>query len=487
VCSPAFVTCLDSKLENILNAMSLRSLLFSSDQETLHLVSQALRDLGLEVESCPEIFSAIEKLTTKLFDLVVADLDDGAEAAFLLKTCQELNSTRSALSVAIAGVGVSAAQPGVGLVLNKPLIQEKIKWSLSHCDQLAARLSKSTKAEVLPVQSTPKKALTLPKKTIAFRKEPIQPQPVLDPPVRQANTFANPDLELERGLVPLAESANNKFRGDSHVASMTAHAKSPGFLEEQNPSHVRASHASRNGSFVRVYRPLIMGAAMLGLAYVGVQPARSAALVSSVALIYTKAVENTQSWLQAKNTDDVIEEAQLEVPTRRQRSTRSRVEVIHLEPIAPAITTSPLPEEENTPADGSESAIPSSLRSSFQAASEDNAPAAVEAKLAPASIMSGMQPVLVSEELSRSMVVDKVQPDYPKQALSSGLQGPVVLQALIGKDGKVTELKLVRGYMALGKAASDAVKLWHFRPYVLNGHAVDAQIYITVDFKPPNS
>lgn len=536
--------------------MSPRSLLFSSDQETLHVVGQVLKELGLEVESCLEIFSAIERLTTKTFDLVVADLDDGAEAAFLLKTCQELNSTRSALAVAIAGVGMSSAQPGVGLVLNKPLIPERMKWSLTHWEPLSVRLAGEPIAAKVPV-AVPVPVASKRGPVLVKNVKPTQMPPTLRPrlvgskpvdskqaalkqtdaalvdsngadlrradsrradlPRREAprvelpqhrvelpqerlealesqpDTF-DPELIPEDGLVPLAESTSAKFRGHAHNASFTATPRGLGFLDEKNPLHVRDSHSEQKGSFSRIYRPMMMAAALVWLAYIGVQPARSAALVSSVAVIYTQAVEHTQSWLKApkkEQTDDDDDDAQAEIqPVHRQLPRPERVEVIHLEPLVPmppaAATVSPETAAQ-TAASNSGPGIPDSLKASLPQSPAGIATAAVEAKLAPSSVLSGMQPVLVPEELSKSMVLNRVEPDYPKQALSSGMQGPVVLQALIGRDGKVTELKLVRGYMILGKAASDAVRQWRFKPYILNGQAVDAQTYITVDFKLPNT
>jgi TonB family protein len=536
--------------------MSPRSLLFSSDQETLHVVGQVLKELGLEVESCLEIFSAIEKLTTKTFDVVVADLDDGAEAAFLLKTCQELNSTRSALAVAIAGVGMSSAQPGAGLILNKPLIPERMKWSLTHWEPFSTRLAgepnsakgpadvpapvaskrgpvlvKNVKPAQMPptlrpwlvglkqVDSNrvdPKKPdakpedsttadlrradsrrVDLPRRE-ARRVELPQhrvelPQEHLESLEPQQDTF-DPELIPEDGLVPLAESASAKFRGHSHNTSFTATPRGLGFLDDENPLHVRDSYSGRKGSFSRIYRPMMMAAALFWLAYIGVQPARSAALVSSVAVIYTQAVEHTQSWLKApkkEQVDDDDDDARGESqPVRRQSPRPERVEVIHLEPLVPippaAAALSPETAAQ-TAASNSGPGIPDSLKASLPQSPTGTVAAAVEAKLAPSSVLSGMQPVLVPEEFSKSMVLNRVEPDYPKQALSSGLQGAVVLQALIGRDGKVSELKLVHGYMILGKAASDAVRQWRFRPYILNGQAVDAQTYITVDFKLPNT
>jgi len=97
-----------------------------------------------------------------------------------------------------------------------------------------------------------------------------------------------------------------------------------------------------------------------------------------------------------------------------------------------------------------------------------------------------LNPVVLPEETSRELLVSKVQPVYPPQAARTGLQGAVVLQALVGKDGSIRDLKLIRGYLVFGRAAFDAVKQWRYKPYVLNGQAVETQTQITVNFKPPS-
>jgi TonB family protein len=474
--------------------MSPRSLLFSSDQETSQLVGQVLRELGLEVEACVEIFAAIEKLTTRNYEIVVADLADGAEAAFLLKTCAELSSARSALSVAIASLQSSVLPPGIGVVLTKPLIPEKIKWALTHAGEITEKV-KAARAEVVPIIPAAKKVPALPPKIVPIRQAqppvlPMPPQLVL-PAYTQPDDFSEPMLEPETGLVPLAASASAKFKGTAHQVSLTANPKDLGFLDEDNPLHVRGGRKNLDGNFRRIYRPAILTGFMLWLAYIGIEPARSAALVSSVAVIYTKAVENTETWLQAPKTEQAEEQAaegETPVPERGMRSSQQLAETIRLEPhiMTPEEISTGAPTEQSDPVSGEPTAIPNSLRAALKPITQEEYPA-IEAKLAPTSVINGMQPVVLPEELSKSMLVDKVEPDYPQQALASGLQGPVVLQAWIGKDGKISDLKLVHGYMVLGKAASDAVRKWRFRPYILNGQAVDSQTVITVDFKLPNS
>src|SRR5438132_1152509 len=94
-------------------------------------------------------------------------------------------------------------------------------------------------------------------------------------------------------------------------------------------------------------------------------------------------------------------------------------------------------------------------------------------------------PLELPEEISRQLVVHRVLPIYPAKAIAAGLQGAVVLQAWVGQDGSIRDLKLVRGYLVLGEAAFQAVKQWRYQPYRLNGEIVEMQTFITVDFQGP--
>jgi protein TonB len=98
---------------------------------------------------------------------------------------------------------------------------------------------------------------------------------------------------------------------------------------------------------------------------------------------------------------------------------------------------------------------------------------------------SSLEPSIVSEEAARALIIHRVDPDYPAQALPQRLEGPVVLEVWVRKDGTIRDLKLVKGYFVLAKAASDAVKQWRFKPYTPNGPAVDFQTLITISFRYP--
>ena len=103
----------------------------------------------------------------------------------------------------------------------------------------------------------------------------------------------------------------------------------------------------------------------------------------------------------------------------------------------------------------------------------------------PPSLLSQIEPVSLPEDLSKGLLLQRVPPSYPEQALKAGLQGAVVLQAWIGKDGRIRDLKLMDGSLLLGQAAVRAVKQWRYKPYVRNGVAVEAETYVTVNFSLP--
>jgi periplasmic protein TonB len=107
---------------------------------------------------------------------------------------------------------------------------------------------------------------------------------------------------------------------------------------------------------------------------------------------------------------------------------------------------------------------------------------------AAAPVFSGaLTPVVVPEETAKQLLVNEVPPSYPGQALRAGLQGAVVLQALIARDGSVRDVTLVRGSFVFARAAVEAVKQWQYKPYVFNGQAVEVQTLVTVNFRLPAS
>jgi periplasmic protein TonB len=74
-------------------------------------------------------------------------------------------------------------------------------------------------------------------------------------------------------------------------------------------------------------------------------------------------------------------------------------------------------------------------------------------------------------------------PQYPIIAKTMGIEGTVVLQAIISKSGTIENLRVVSGPQMLQQAAMDAVKTWRYRPYLLNQQPVEVETTVNVIFK----
>jgi TonB family protein len=74
------------------------------------------------------------------------------------------------------------------------------------------------------------------------------------------------------------------------------------------------------------------------------------------------------------------------------------------------------------------------------------------------------------------------QPSYPSLAGQMKVQGSVLLQAFIGANGVIQEVRVISGPSILSSAAREAAMQWRFKPYMQNGKAVETQARITVNF-----
>ena len=78
--------------------------------------------------------------------------------------------------------------------------------------------------------------------------------------------------------------------------------------------------------------------------------------------------------------------------------------------------------------------------------------------------------------------VVNVNPVYPPDAKEARVQGVVILEVLIGADGKVEQAKVLRSIPMLDQAAIDAVRQWEFTPTLLNGEPKKVIMTVTVNF-----
>jgi periplasmic protein TonB len=91
--------------------------------------------------------------------------------------------------------------------------------------------------------------------------------------------------------------------------------------------------------------------------------------------------------------------------------------------------------------------------------------------------------IRISQGVTKGMLLQMIEPKYPKLAQQARIRGQVLLRAIITKDGGIKELQLVSGHPLLVPAAMEAVSQWHYRPFLLNGLPVEVETNINVNFQ----
>jgi len=119
--------------------------------------------------------------------------------------------------------------------------------------------------------------------------------------------------------------------------------------------------------------------------------------------------------------------------------------------------------------------------------------------IAPAQEVSGVAPTSDQTNITASVTTNAaervqmsadtaevvnhpIKPGYPLLARQMKVQGSVILQALIGRDGLIQDLRVLSGPPILATAAQEAVKQWHFKPHFQGADPVETQAKITVNF-----
>lgn len=79
-------------------------------------------------------------------------------------------------------------------------------------------------------------------------------------------------------------------------------------------------------------------------------------------------------------------------------------------------------------------------------------------------------------------LIKRVEPPYPVLAKQAGIQGIVLIKAVISREGAIERADVVSGHPLLARAALESVRQWKYRPYYLNGEPVEVETQVTVKF-----
>jgi TonB family protein len=90
----------------------------------------------------------------------------------------------------------------------------------------------------------------------------------------------------------------------------------------------------------------------------------------------------------------------------------------------------------------------------------------------------------VPADVMAKLVTHRVDPDYPEAARPANLQGVIVLDVIVGRDGSVVDMHSQNGPEELAQAAMDALRWWRFEPYRVDGEPAVVETTVAVEFKP---
>ena len=84
--------------------------------------------------------------------------------------------------------------------------------------------------------------------------------------------------------------------------------------------------------------------------------------------------------------------------------------------------------------------------------------------------------------VQRAMLLGQVRPIYPAEAKTAGIDGAVIMEIVIGRDGRVMQTKVISAHPLFMSAATDAVRRWCYKPTLLNGEPVEVVSTVTMNF-----
>jgi TonB family protein len=456
--------------------MALQALLFSKNPETVQALTAILAEADMRAEVCADIFSAIEKAKKHPFACVIADWVDQPESGFLVKRARESPPNHETVAMAVVDDEFAAKQARdhqIEFVFHRPIASDEARSVLAQARQ---KMKFSSGSPNLDLQAA-----------------------LADSDAREPSANSE-DPNLVTTAADTESSANDYEPAPVDEARSIADVENEIIATEPLPRRFRLPARE------------VLALALLGLAVFCLWRGRSSFLYlvrtpegsisvlrqSFAALFFV----NSSA---AQSVGSAGTESQQDAYFSRNSSTpaapTAAVEVVSGEVAIPEFPKRlpkafdfPLAEPEfvRAPAPPPRriyAKLPDSIRSS----SPITPPPVLimtPAQLLPIStppppIPQISEPVSLTEDAARALAVHTVDAAYPREAMAQKLHGTVVLQALVGRDGTVQDVKIARGYFLLGRAAVLALKQWRFRPYTFNNAPVSFKTQITMSFSSP--
>ncbi len=212
--------------------MALRCLLFSSDEGAAEPIRQVLTGLGVEGESCPDSETAVEKVTSESFQIVIIDWDQQPEAGFVLKTARERKASERPLTLAIVSDDAcvpKALQAGANSILRKPILISQVNDTLTTArDLLRAKQESATNmAQAAAAAASAGSATSLPTATEQSGEKSLRAGEFLNSAASIPGTQFDTESDMQKSLEQSAVAELDPLKDLEPMAAAVAQAPAP--------------------------------------------------------------------------------------------------------------------------------------------------------------------------------------------------------------------------------------------------------------------
>lgn len=509
--------------------MSSRALLLSPDDQAVSAITGVLEELSVSCERPLDGGSAAQKLNSQSFDLVLVDCDNLPAAKLIFDVCRR---TRAGVSIPIAIVDGRAGLPtafrlGAELILTKPVAKDQARSTIRTAvnrlrkeeparaaqpvepasaeaaapavpekwAQAAAAvgsvssLAKTVEASV-PVASPVSAPATEPVMSEPVISEPVMTEPVIPEPIMSKPVM--PEPAIPEPVIPIKMSSaavdaavvKDAVVPEPAPSSLILSAKvggSPSSLPapQQRPSDdlvlaelERAETEPEPAIFSSYAKPqkskqghgLLVAALLLVLAGGGFY----AAWMYQPGFRGLVEVQLGRVMALAGTANQFMGSGAHPQTAPRPRVKASTPQTPPAAPQASASSTGPVSADTSSPA---------------RPPAESIAAPAAAATAAPekTDLAGENEAVILSSKGAEKRLVHRVEPAYPPEVRSQGMEGTVVLKTMVNESGTVEGVRLIEGNPALADPAISAVKQWRYKPYVRDGKAKRFETIVLLD------
>jgi protein TonB len=487
------------------------ALLLSPDDQAVSAITAVLEEMSVTWERPLDGPSAAKKLNSQSFDLVLVDCENLPAAKLIFDVCRRSQTGTNPVPIAIvdgrAGLP-TAFRLGAELILTKPVAKDQARTTIRTAvsrvrkdestrtihpfedasaalaqpaipENLALAAAAAASSAVGIVENAPAAISTQPMAvTMSSSAEEIAVLPAASTSVLVNELARAANIPATDMFMPVPKPAPAKVSDDPILADLESDSPTPVFTSYAEPEK------KKRGPLVALLLLVLAGGGLYA-AWMYQPGFREAAQPQIDRL--TSMVRN----LGATPPTTSPQPLSTSIPSKPQPDAGP---LPASEPTA--ATTAPGTTSTTTDATTAASQVPPAASSTTAAAvptpppSKPEAPAeskknVIAALPSDAELPGEKTAVILSSQGAEKRLIRHLPPVYPAEARKAGIEGTVVLKAVVGEGGTIAGVRLVEGNPTLAAAAISAVKQWHYRPYIRDGKAQPFQTIVLVEFQRP--